>query len=222
LPRDKRDPNKIADLQKKVAKYTQLVRDRRKEEYGQGGGGQYTTAESGSEDAGRRRRLAIATRRAKRPATRADLQKLVTIMEEKRGKRPTHDIIVPPMMTTIPTAIPPKKAQPGLKIIQKVKVEQVVKSKKKTVTGVTAKRKEYNKLKRTLLAAFRKARKDSYGAENAKIKKIPSKERKVAREKLRQELQDKLAQLKKHLPSAAKLKRSAIDKLISAAKQLKW
>ena len=142
-------------------------------------------------------------------------------MEEKRSKRPVHDLLVPPMATTIPAVVPLKKAQPGLKVIQKVNVEQAI-SKKKKVTGVTAKRKEYNRLKKTLLAAFRKAKKDSYGVENAKIKKIPSKERKAARQKLRQELTEKLNRLKKSLPSAAKLKRSAIDRLISVAKQLKW
>ena len=176
-------------------------------------GGEYTTAESGAEQVPQRRG------RRKRPATRADLQKLVTILEEKR-KRPTHDLLVPPMATTVP-AVARVQGKGGLKVIQKVNVQQTIK-KKKRVTGVTARRKEYNKMKKALLAAFRKAKKDAYGAENDKIKKIPSKERKAARQKLRQELQDKLNRLKKHLPSAAKLKRSAIDKLISAAKQLKW
>jgi hypothetical protein len=126
------------------------------------------------------------------------------------------------MATIIPTVIPVKKAQPGLKVIQKVTVEQTMKSKKKKVTGVAAKRKEYNKMKKVLLASFRKAKKASYSTENERIKKIPSKERKAARQKLQQELKDKLTQLMKRLPPAAKLKRSAIDKLISVAKQLKW
>lgn len=221
LGADEQDQDKIKDLRGKVTKYTQILRDlRAMGGGGSQGGGEYSTAVSGEETARVQQRR--RHRRGKRPATRADLQKLVTILEEKRGKRPVHDLLVPPMRTAIPAVVPVKKAQPGLKVIQKVNVEQAMKTKKNKVTGVTAKRKEYNKLKKTLLATFLKAKKASYSAENDKIKKIPSKERKTARQKLRQELQDKLAQLKKRLPSAAKLKRSAIDKLISAAKQLKW
>ena len=73
-----------------------------------------------------------------------------------------------------------------------------------------------------LLAAFRKAKKESYDRAKAEFKKVPAKERKDARRKLKKELDDKLKQLKKQLPSAARLKRSDIDKLISIAKQLKW
>ena len=82
--------------------------------------------------------------------------------------------------------------------------------------------KQYNKLKRELIAAFKKAKKQQYTLSNSKIKKIPVKDRKVARRKLKQELQARLQELKKRLPSASKLTRAGIEKLIAAAKLLKW
>ena len=110
-----------------------------------------------------------------------------------------------------------------LKIIQKVTVHQETKIKKKKKTSqITAKRKEYNKLKKALLAVFRKSKKASYTEENKKIKTIPMKERKDVRQKPKTQLEEKLSNLKKQLPSSAKLKIAEIEKLISKAKILKW
>ena len=142
---------------------------------------------------------------------------------EREERRPKHDVVTPPLRGKALSSgvVTGKVGRPS--IIQKVTVQQETKIKKKTrVSPVASKRKEYTKIKRELLAAFRKAKKASYDRAKAEFKKVPAKERKEARQKLKKELDDKLKQLKKQLPSAARLKRSDIDKLISIAKQLKW
>ena len=150
------------------------------------------------------------------------------VQDIQRRRRPTHDIPVQPMRTTVVTqpaaAAAQTKTQPsGMKIIQKVNVGQTTKVKKrKTSPPIVAKRKMYNKIKRELIAAFKKAKKKHYTLGNSKIKKMPVKERKEARRKLKQELQARLVELQKKLPSASKLTRAAIEKLISAARLLKW
>ena len=110
------------------------------------------------------------------------------------------------------------------KIIQKVTIQQGVKAekKKKKVSALSAKRKEYNALKKALLATFKKRKRETYKVGNERIKKVPTKERKAARQLLKKRLQEKLAELKKQLPAASKLKKAALDKLISLAKTLKW
>ena len=167
-----------------------------------------------------------------RPATRADVMRLLrTAQQQRSSRRPTHDIVIPPITSSgaipIPIPIPgaaPRGKDTGTKITQKVIVQQGVKAtkKKKRVSALTAKRKEYNALKKQLLAAFKKRKQETYKAENAKIKSVPTKERKAARQKLKQRLQQKLAELKKRLPAASKLKHQQLDKLISLAKTLKW
>jgi hypothetical protein len=85
-----------------------------------------------------------------------------------------------------------------------------------------AKRKEYNTAKaaaKRLIAAQKKA---FYQSENEKINKMPAKQRKVVRQKLRQQMKAKHTGLLKKLPAAGKLKFGEIVKLISRAKSLKW
>ena len=174
----------------------------------------------------------VPRRGRERPATRADVMRLLRTAQEQRasGRRPTHDVVIPPITTSgvvpIPIPVPAaaKGKDGGAKIIQKVTVQQGVqtKKKKKRVSALAAKRKEYNALKKALLAEFRKAKRDTYKSAKDKLKQVPSKERAAARKRLKQELQTKLAELKKQLPAASKLKQAALDKLISLAKRLKW
>ena len=113
----------------------------------------------------------------------------------------------------------------GLKVIQKVNVGQKVKKstkkpKKKSV--IAQRRKDYNKLKKELLARIRKEKSESYKTENSKIKAMPSKERAAARKALKQQLQARFERVKKQFPGSSKLKRKDLDRLISLAKTIKW
>lgn len=116
--------------------------------------------------------------------------------------------------------VPGKTKSSGLKVIQKVNVTQQSKVKKKSSVG--KKRKEYNRLKKALLAVLKKSKTDTYKQQNESIKKLPLSQRKSARSKLKKELQERLAKLKQKLPSSSKLKTKELDRLISLVKTIKW
>ena len=84
-----------------------------------------------------------------------------------RRQRPTHDIVhqVQPLRSSV-MQIPVQagvKSKGGLKVIQKVNVgvKEIKAKKKKRTSKVGTRRKEYNKLKKTIIAAMRKARENS-------------------------------------------------------------
>jgi hypothetical protein len=108
----------------------------------------------------------------------------------------------------------------GTKIIQKVKVVQHTTSSKKT--GAATTKKLYSKLRKQLIALFKKSRRDAYNTRNATIKKRPAKIRSTERKTVKEQLKAKLDKLLRLLPSAAKLKKSEVQKMYSRAKTLKW
>ena len=130
---------------------------------------------------------------------------------KQRGRREPRDNILTQYGT--PQQIQTKsKEKGGLKIIQKVKVEQVIKSKKKT--GITSLKKLYSKLRKQLIALFKKNKREAYKSKNDILKKQPSKGRPAKRKAVKEELKSKLIQLLKMLPSATKLKKSEVQKCI--------
>ena len=72
------------------------------------------------------------------------------------------------------------------------------------------------------LAAMRKAKSTQYKKEALEIKKLPSKDRKSARTKLKRLLAEKFNRLKKEMPSGVKLKATDLEKLILSSKTIKW
>ena len=106
--------------------------------------------------------------------------------------------------------------------LQKVGGQRDKRVKKSTKRAVVTKRKEYNTAKAAAKKLFTTQKNAFYKSENEKIKKMPAKQRKAARQKLRQQIKAKHAGLLKQLPAAGKLKFGEITKLISRAKSLKW
>ena len=112
--------------------------------------------------------------------------------------------------------------KPGISVVQKVTVKQNEPKTKKRKSTITAKRKEYNALKRKTIAAIQKGKTAAYKRENEVIKKMPVKQRKAARAKLKATLQDRKNALVKQLPKAGKMTLADLAVLISKVKKLKW
>jgi valyl-tRNA synthetase len=170
------------------------------------------------------------------PATRDELHQLYRLIRQQNQNRPGRDTIVQYPIAT-QAAVGKQKDIGGMKVIQKVKVEQQAKAKstkkktgitkKKTgitkkKTGITTLKKEYSTLRKQLIALFKKTKRDTYKARNEVLKKNPAKGRSAERKAIKDALKTKLQTLLKMLPSAAKLKKSAILHLFSRAKTLKW
>ena len=83
-------------------------------------------------------------------------------------------------------------------------------------------RKQYTSLKTETRKRIKAGKKAHYSRENDKIKKLPVKQRKAARAKLKAELSKREKTLLKSLPPASKMKVADLRKLISRTKQLKW
>jgi hypothetical protein len=96
---------------------------------------------------------------------------------------------------------------------------------KKTSEPKTKKRalkKQYTSLKAETRKRIKSGKKAHYTRENAKIKKLPVKQRKAARSKLKAELSKREKALLKSLPPAGKMKLADLRRLISKTKLLKW
>ena len=83
-------------------------------------------------------------------------------------------------------------------------------------------KKQYTSLKAATRRRLKSGKKAHYASENVKIKKLPVKQRTVARAKLKAELSKREKTLMKSLPPAAKMKISDLRALIAKAKLLKW
>ena len=122
-----------------------------------------------------------------------------------------------------------QKQKPGIKITQTVRQQQqqdLRRRKKRVKKGtkdvLAKKRKEYNALKNAVKKAITKSKNSHYAAENAKIKNLPSSNRKAARAKLKASLKKRKTDLLAQLPAAGKLKLSDLQALIVKARKLKW
>ena len=83
-------------------------------------------------------------------------------------------------------------------------------------------KKQYSRIKSDTRKRIKSGKKAHYVRENKKIEKMPVKQRKAVRTKLKAELDTREKTLMKSLPSAAKIKIVDLRKVISKAKQLKW
>ena len=83
-------------------------------------------------------------------------------------------------------------------------------------------KKQYSRIKSDARKRIKSGKKAHYVRENKKIEKMPVKQRKAVRTKLKAELDTREKTLMKSLPSAAKIKIVDLRKVISKAKQLKW
>jgi hypothetical protein len=101
---------------------------------------------------------------------------------------------------------------------RKVRKTKVSKSK----VSKRALKKQYTTLKAETRKRIKQGKKAHYARENESIKKLPVKERKAARAKLKAELSKREKVLMKSLPSAAKMKVADLRRLIVKTKSLKW
>ena len=94
---------------------------------------------------------------------------------------------------------------------------------KKRKAGIGKSRKEYNAIKREVKSRLTAQKKVTFEKHNARIKKLPAKERAAARKKLRAELKARHSKLVKQLKTGKSLKTlDAITAAIRVAKKLKW
>ena len=109
-------------------------------------------------------------------------------------------------------------------IAKAVANERKVRFKKTTAPKVKKQqlRKRYTTLKTETRKRIKAGKKAHYTRENDRIKKLPVKQRKAARAKLKAELSKREKTLLKSLPAASKMKVADLRKLISRTKQLKW
>ena len=94
---------------------------------------------------------------------------------------------------------------------------------KKRKPGIGKSRKEYNAIKREVKSRLTAQKKTTFEKHNARIKKLPAKERAAARKKLRAELKARHSRLVKQMKTGKSLKTlDAIAAAIRVAKKLKW
>ena len=81
---------------------------------------------------------------------------------------------------------------------------------------------QYTSLKSATRKRIKSGKNAHYASENVKIKKLPAKQRKGARAKLKAELSKREKTLMKSLPPAAQMKIADLRRLITKARLLKW
>jgi hypothetical protein len=131
-----------------------------------------------------------------------------------------------PLRTTLDAA----KAKPSIVVKQIVKQEQIQKNikrakavKRKNKESITAIRKKYTAAKKAVAKTLREAKKAAYTRENASIKKLPTKNRKIARSKKQAELKSKLQKLLKQMkPGTSYKKIDHVLAAIAALRKIKW
>ena len=123
----------------------------------------------------------------------------------------------------------PANTRPGIVIKQIVKQQQTSnKQRSKRVRGgtrnsVAQARKRYTAAKKQVLKALRESKKTAYGVENEKIKKLPRGSRKVARDKARKVLKQRLDGLLAGIKPASYYKQvELIENAIQTIRKLKW
>ena len=83
-------------------------------------------------------------------------------------------------------------------------------------------RREYNALKTKAKKQITTGKKAHYTRENARIKKLPTKQRVAARKRVKEQLKNKQRELLKKMPAAGRLKLADLVALISKVKTIKW
>ena len=168
---------------------------------------------------GRRRGRGDARLRAYIAAQRAGL-----IGTEQRAIHITqpaavHPAIIPVGPTSVVRRAPDDKRAP---INIRISNKQVVNEKKRKTRKLTKAKKGYNALKRATIKAIKSGRVDHYKRENEKIKKLPVKKRKPARDKLKQQLKARERKLIDQLPRPVKMSLDHLSRLMILAKKLRW
>ena len=125
----------------------------------------------------------------------------------------------PAIIPVVPRMVPADKTKPGIQIKVTSKSQAIINEKKKPKK---AKRKAYIKLRKATIKAIRQGKAAHYKAESAKLKSLPMKERKAAREKLRKTLREREVKLVGQLPSSSKMAIKDLDRLMKIAQKLRW
>ena len=184
------------------------------EEYGRG----TTQEDEGPDDRKRRRRLK-SYRRAQGRRYR-ELQGQTGLTGTQVIHTPQPAII--PVMPQVVSGVAARGAEkPGINIKINTKSQAIINEKKKK-RKVTTARKEYSKLRRETIKAIRKGRAEHYKAESAKLKSLPVKKRKAARDTLKKKLREREVKLVGQLPGASKMALKDLDRVSRIARKLRW
>ena len=154
------------------------------------------------------------------------VQQPIIVQPAVQPRQPMQGIINYPAPVASPSIIEKKDATPKIyikNIAKAIANERKVRF-KKTSSKVKKRdlKKQYSRIKSDARKRIKSGKKAHYVRENKKIEKMPVKQRKAARTKLKAELDTREKTLMKSLPSAAKIKFVDLRKVISKAKQLKW
>ena len=114
-----------------------------------------------------------------------------------------------------------RSEKPGINIKINTKSQAIINEKKKK-RKVTTARKDYSKLRRETIKAIRKGKAEHYKAESAKLKSLPVKKRKAARDKLKKKLREREVRLVGQLPSAGRMALKDLDRVSRIARKLRW
>ena len=133
----------------------------------------------------------------------------------------TQQPAIIPVVTQGLGGVGSKEAKPGISIKISNKAQAIINEKKKG-RKVTTARKQYSKLRRETIKAIRKGRVEHYRAESKKLGKLPVKERKAARLKLKKTLRDREVKLVGQLPGASKMSIKDLDRISIVARKLRW
>jgi hypothetical protein len=214
------EPARDEPTEEDEARQHQREQHRREEEYGLGRRrGAHRRGRGGRRERGR-----------ERGREREDAPQFLRQMERVQQQPIVQRIVAPaqPAIVTIGGGggggvVRREVLDKGINI--KVSQKQVMneKTKRRSAKGDLKKaRKVYNTLKRATVKAIRKGRADHYRKENENLKKLPAKQRKVARAKLRAKLKARVTSLIRKLPASTRMKLSDLQRVTSLARKLRW
>ena len=127
-----------------------------------------------------------------------------------------------PVIPQVLSGVAAKAAEKsGINIKITTKSQAIINEKKKKGKVTTA-RKVYSRLRRETIKAIRKGKSQHYKAESAKLKALPGKKRKAARDKLKKKLREREIRLVGQLPGASKMSIKDLDRVSRIARKLRW
>lgn len=162
----------------------------------------------------------------------AKIKRMQRTMDKMLGRKPTREklSVVGPLQDIYSSGTKkPTGTKAGIVIKQIVKQQQTKdKQRSKRVRGskkhsITQARKRYTAVKKQVLKALRDGKKRAYGVENDKIKGLPIGSRKIARDKARKVLKQRLDKLISDIKPASHYKHvELIENAIQVIRKLKW
>ena len=173
-------------------------------------------------------RKKIGRKRGKRGKglTTSEQLKLLSMLHREnallkiRESQPHITQHVQPPIIPVVSRVVSKDSKPGIQIKVNTKSQAIINE--KTKKRKSTKRKAYNKLRKATIKAIKSGKSAHYKIESHKLKLLPVKKRKVAREKLKKQLRDREMKLIGQLPSGSKMALRDLDRVMKIAQKLRW